>query len=387
MRSRSKFGAYGLAALGVALLWIYAFQTVPPDQRIVLPQFPAARNGSTEVVPQAGGGGHRNVTTQVNQHSSAAPLGRRRVVRETSPAAHTLPPAASGKTGRTKGPRPGRTGPGGATPPTSPGATPPTSPGATAPTSPGGATAPTSPGATPPTSPGGATPPTSPGGATPPTSSPGPVASPPVETTPSSPSSPSAANRGGDVTASTGSNGTPAAEPTDGGRTTAGVPPSQCPGPDKAVTNASVTVSNGIATATFQIAPGCSSILVSLGIYQASPPALFKTVSGSFDAGGPFTLSAPLPACQYKADLSSGNQELGSASGGTTCASPPPPPPPPPPSPPPPPPCDHGNGPADRHGDGGQGSSGGSDRSGSQGGDDHHGHGGSPGTSGHKGCP
>ena len=233
---------------------------------------------------------------------------------------------------------------------------------------------------------GGSTPPTSPGGTTLPTPSPGPVASPPLETPPSSPSEGAA---GGDA-GSSGSNSTPVAAPGDGGRTTAGIPPVQCPGAERTVTNASVVVSNGVATATFQIAPGCSGISVSLDTYKASstPAAPFNTVSGSFNAGGPFTLSAAVPACGYEADLITGGVKLASANGGASCAHPPPPPPSPPPSPTAQPPsCDHGNGRGDEHDDGGR-SPGGSDTgSGRDRGDSHHDHSGPAGASGHKGSP
>jgi hypothetical protein len=355
VRSGFRFGVYGLAGLGVAALWVYALQAVLPAPKVLLPRVPGALSGSTEVIPAIRRAGHSSVTAKTVRQGSAAPSERAAVGLTTLPTGRTHGSAVSAKTSKPKRPRPGTPAPGGTTPPTKP---------------------------------GGTSPPTSPGGTTPPTSAPGPVAAPPVQTPPSPPSG---GDTGGGGSGSSGSKGTPVAAPSDGGRTTAGVPPVQCPGLNGAVTNASVVVSNGVATATFQIAAGCSGIAVSLGTDQTSTstPSLFKTVSDSFGAGGPYTLSAAVPACQFEADLTAGTVTLASASGGTSCA-PSPPPPPPAPSPPPtpqPPPFDHGNGQGDHPGDHGQGSSGGNDRSGSADGDGHHDHGGSSAGSGHRGCP
>ena len=362
VRSGFRFGAYGFAALGVASLWVYAFQAVLPGPKVLLPRVPGASSGSTEVIPGIRRTGHSSVTAKTAQQGSAAP-GRSTDGLKTLPTGRTHGSTVSARTGKPKGPRPGTPTPGEKTPPTQPG------------------------GATPPTEPGGTSPPAPAGGATPPTSAPGPVAGPPVQTPPSPPSG---GDTGGGGSGSSGSNGTPVAAPTDGGRTTAGLPPVQCPGANGAVTNASVVVSNGVATATFQIAPDCAGIAVSLGTYQASTitPTLFKTVSDSFNAGGPYTLSAAVPACQFEADLTAGNVTLASASGGATCAPPPPPPSAPPPPPTPQPPAfDNGNEQGDHRGDHGQGSNGGNDGSGSGDGDDHHGHGGSSAGDGRKGCP
>ena len=392
MRSGLRFGAFGLAALGVASLWVYAFQWVVPAPEALLPRLPGASSGSTEVIPTKRGAGDSAVISQTVQHGSVVQLGRFAVGARTMPTGRTDRPSLPPKRGKPKGSQSGTPAPGGTTPPSSPGGTtppsspggttPPSSPGgATPPSSPGGATPPSSPGgATPPSSPGGTTPPSSPGGITPPTSPSGPVAWPPVDTPPSPPSG---GYGGGGGSGSSGPNGTP----TDGGRTTAGTPPVQCPGSSGAVTNASVVVSNGVALATFRIAPGCSGIAITLGTYQTSstPPTLFRTVSGSFDAGGPFALSAAVPGCQYEADLMAGNVKLASASGGPSCA---PLPLPLPPLPTPqPPPCSQDTGQGDHH-DGGGPPPGGTDtRPGWGWGDNNHDHTGPGGGSGHKGHP
>ena len=348
MRSGVRFGAYGLAALGVGLLWVYAFRSVPPAPKASLLQLPGASGSSTEVIPKRRGVGHSTVTRRTERRSDSL-SGRSVVGLRTPPAGRTKTPPASAGTVRPKGPRSG-TAPGGTTPPTKP---------------------------------GGTTPPTSPGGTTPPTPAPpGPVTSPPAPT-PSSP--PTGGDVGGGGSGSPGSNGTPVAAPTDGGRTTAGTPPVQCPGPGGAVTNASVVVSNGVATATFQIAAGCSGVAVLLGTYQASSPqpVLFKTASGSFNAGGPFTLSANVPACQYVVDLMAGSMQLASASGGASC----PPPPQPSPPPTPQPPCDHGTGQGDHHEGGGPPQGGTDTRPGWGLGDNNHDHSGPGDGHSHKGSP
>lgn len=296
------------------MLWFYAFRSVPPAPKASLPELHGASGRSTEVIPEIRAVGHSTVTRPTDRfvaHSGRSVVGIR-----TPPTDRTTTPSVSAGTGKPKGLGSG-TAPGGTTPPAEPGGT------------------------TPPTSPGGMTPPT--------TAPPGPVTSPPVPT-PSSP--PGGGDVGGGGSGSPGSNGTPVAAPTDGGRTTASTPPIQCPGPGGAVTNASVVVSNGVATATFQIAAGCAGVAVSLSTYQASSPqpVLFKTVSGSFNAGGPFTLSAAVPACQYVVGLTAGSVQLASTSGGASCTPPPPPSPAPPPQPPS---CDHGTGQGDHHdGDG-----------------------------------
>jgi hypothetical protein len=339
MRWRMKFGAYCLAVLGVALLWVHAFQTVPPHQRILLPRMPGAQTGSIEAAPGVRGASHPTVTKQPQRHDSSAPAVRPAVGPESLPTGQRHAPPATVRTGEPKSPQPGTPAPGDTAPPDS-------------------------------------------GGATPPSSAGGPVASAPVEAPPSSPG-----GGGGSGSGSSGSSGTPVAAPADGGRTTAVVPPVQCPGPDNAVTNASVTVSNGVATATFQIAPGCLSISVSLATYQASstPPALFKTVSGSFDAGGPFTLSAAVPGCLYDVEITTGTQKLASTNGGASCAPQPPPLPSPPPTPQPPT-CDHG-GQGDHHDSSGSPAGGTDTRPGWGWGDNNHEHTGPAGDSGHKRSP
>jgi hypothetical protein len=335
---------YGLAALGVALIWVFASQSGSPEPKALLP-LPGANSASTVLVPRNGLGHDLRTTSRSGRPAISS--------QASAVALHTLPTSQapqtgiSRPTGKPRRPRPEAPGPGGPTPPASP------------------------------------------GGTTTPTTSPDPGPAPPAE--PAAPSSPS-----GGGTDSPGSNDTPVAAPSEGGgRTTSGVPTLTCPGPARAVTNASVVVANGVATATFQVAPGCSGIPVSLGTYRASPtsPAPFKTASGAFDAGGPFTLSAPVPACLYEADLMTGGVKLASAIGGASCTPPPSPSPPPQPAPQPAP-CDHGNGQGDQSGkqdgpNGGEhGSSGGNDRSGSGGGeDDHrdHDHSGSDDGSDHRG--
>ena len=70
-----------------------------------------------------------------------------------------------------------------------------------------------------------------------------------------------------------------------------------------------------MARATFSVAPGCLDIEVSLATYLAPsvaiayPQYLFAsdhpmtTAPQKFNAGGPYTLAAPLPACFWQADL------------------------------------------------------------------------------------
>jgi hypothetical protein len=350
VRSRLRYAAYGLTALGVAWLWLYAFQSTLPAPKALLPRVPSASSGSIEVIPAVRRAGHSSVAARTVRHGSAVQLGRAAVGATTVPTGRTHIPPLSARTGKPKGPGTGTPAPGGTTPPTTP---------------------------------GGTTPPSTPGGTTPPTSPSGPVASPPVDTPPSPPSG---GDVGGGGSGSSGSDGTPTAAPTDGGRTTSGIPPVHCASANGAVTNASIVVSNGVATATFHIAAGCSDIAITLGTYQtpSTPPTLFRTVSGSFDAGGAFTLSAAVPTCQYEADLMAGNVTLASASGGASCT---PPPQPLPPPPPPLPPCDHGTGQGDHPGGGGLPPGGTDTRPGWGWRDNNHDHTGPGGGSGHKGSP
>jgi uncharacterized repeat protein (TIGR01451 family) len=123
-----------------------------------------------------------------------------------------------------------------------------------------------------------------------------------------------------------------------------------------AANHVTLTVTGGVATATFEISAGCVGVHVSLATYQANGPAggfpqtFNASATGFFSEGGPYTLTAAAGPCNYQADLvlggvitnlkSTGNPEqdiangtlygnrkLRVATGGTgPCVSPPPPP-------------------------------------------------------------
>jgi uncharacterized repeat protein (TIGR01451 family) len=123
-----------------------------------------------------------------------------------------------------------------------------------------------------------------------------------------------------------------------------------------AANHVTLTVTGGVATATFEISAGCVGVHVSLATYQANGPAggfpqtFNASATGFFSEGGPYTLTAAAGPCNYQADLvlggvitnlkSTGNPEqdiangtlygnrkLRVATGGTgPCTSPPPPP-------------------------------------------------------------
>jgi hypothetical protein len=70
-----------------------------------------------------------------------------------------------------------------------------------------------------------------------------------------------------------------------------------------------------MARATFSIASGCSGIEVSLATYMAPAPTIaypqslfasdhpLAAAPQKFNAGGPYTLTAPMPACFWQVDL------------------------------------------------------------------------------------
>jgi hypothetical protein len=395
VRSRLAFCGYCLAAVGVALLWVYAFR-MPPEQKVSLPQWGGAPSGSATIAPDLSRGDTQAASSPSHegsplaQASSSVSSNHHLIVHQARPRVRVSAPQGPKTRGRRGGPHSRTPKPRGSPPPSSgPVASPPVANPPSAPTGGGGGTpgggngGGTDGGGTTGGGDGGGTTGGGNGGGTTGGGNNGGVA----------------AGPGG------GSSGTPVAAPTDGGRTTAGTPPVTCAGQDEAVINASVGVSNGVATATFQIAPGCSTIAVSLATYQVTSSGLvpFRTISATFNAGGPFTLSISVPTCAYEADLLTANQKSAGVRGGTPCAAPPPPcpppaTPPPPPCPPPatpPPPGYHGNNPGnnpgggygsgDQQGDGGQ--SAGNNQPGSRGSDDHHDHGGSSGGSGRKNCP
>ena len=121
VRSRLRYGAYGLAALGVAWLWVYAFQSMLPAPKALLPRVPRASSGSIEVIPNVRRAGHSSVAAQTVRHGSAAPLGRAPVGATTLPTGRTHSPPVSARAGKPKGPRTGSPAPGGTTPPSTPG--------------------------------------------------------------------------------------------------------------------------------------------------------------------------------------------------------------------------------------------------------------------------
>lgn len=116
-------------------------------------------------------------------------------------------------------------------------------------------------------------------------------------------------------------------------------PPATCPAnAADDVTNASLVIDNGMATGTFDIAPGCKDVRVSLASYKALsatfalPQTLFDSDTGLFSAGGPYTLHADVPDCYYQVDLVRGpvietltstnlyyEKKLAFSNGGTAC--------------------------------------------------------------------
>jgi uncharacterized repeat protein (TIGR01451 family) len=122
-------------------------------------------------------------------------------------------------------------------------------------------------------------------------------------------------------------------------------PPPQCASTASAVTDAGLSIANGVATGTFRIAPGCINIEVSLASYATAsatfslPQTLYKSATGNFSAGGPYSLSVEVPSCFYQVDLVRGpvitdltpNNLYGSrllavSNGGTACTTTTPPP-------------------------------------------------------------
>ncbi len=82
-----------------------------------------------------------------------------------------------------------------------------------------------------------------------------------------------------------------------------------CPPNTGSIINSSLVLENGVATGIFSIAPGCEDIPVSLVSYKANAPTfqlpqtLFDSVTGTFDAGGPYTLQVDVEDCYYQIDL------------------------------------------------------------------------------------
>jgi hypothetical protein len=88
-----------------------------------------------------------------------------------------------------------------------------------------------------------------------------------------------------------------------------------CPSGKAAVLRPTITIEASMARATFSIAAGCSAIEVSLATYMAPAPTIAypQYLFGSdhpptappqrFNAGGPYTLTAPMPACYWQVDL------------------------------------------------------------------------------------
>ncbi len=122
VRSGFRFGVYGLAGLGVAAVWVYAFQALLPAPKVLLPRVPGALSGSTEVIPAIRRAGHSSVTAKTVRQGSAAPSERAAVGLTTLPTGSTHGSAVSAKTSKPKRPRPGTPAPGGTTPPSKPGA-------------------------------------------------------------------------------------------------------------------------------------------------------------------------------------------------------------------------------------------------------------------------
>ena len=88
-----------------------------------------------------------------------------------------------------------------------------------------------------------------------------------------------------------------------------------CPTGKAAVVGPTIMIEGSVARANFSIASGCSGIDVSLATYTAPAPtiaypqSLFASdhppaaLPQKFNAGGPYTLTAPLPACYWQVDL------------------------------------------------------------------------------------
>lgn len=136
-------------------------------------------------------------------------------------------------------------------------------------------------------------------------------------------------------------------------------PPATCPTSGARVIDGGLKIANGLATGTFSIAAGCSGVQVSLATYRTPsasfslPQTLYQGATGTYGAGGPYTLTAPVPPCFYQVDLVTGPvlpvvdadhlygaRKIAFLNGGSPCAPPPPPPPTtstaPAPTPPPP---------------------------------------------------
>jgi len=120
-------------------------------------------------------------------------------------------------------------------------------------------------------------------------------------------------------------------------------PPPPCPSDTAAVVGAGLHIVDGKAVATFSIAAGCTGVQVSLATYRAPaatfslPQTLYASATGKFDAGGPYTLTAPIPPCFWQVDLvigpvlpvidSShlyGSRKVAWLNGGKPCTQPPP---------------------------------------------------------------
>jgi hypothetical protein len=90
---------------------------------------------------------------------------------------------------------------------------------------------------------------------------------------------------------------------------------SACPAGKAAVVSPDITIEGQMAHVTFSIAPGCSGIEVSLATYTAPsvaiayPQYLFDSdhpatsAPQAFNTGGPYVLSAKLPACFWQVDV------------------------------------------------------------------------------------
>jgi len=77
--------------------------------------------------------------------------------------------------------------------------------------------------------------------------------------------------------------------------------------PSTAVINAHLSLGSSTATATFSIAPGCTGLVVTLASYtNPDPQALFDSATGTFNAGGPYTLTVNRPTCSFQVDLITG---------------------------------------------------------------------------------
>ena len=91
-----------------------------------------------------------------------------------------------------------------------------------------------------------------------------------------------------------------------------------CPAGKAAVLSPTITIEGSMARVTFSLAEGCSGVEVSLATYMAPSVAIaypqylyasdhpMTVAPQKFNAGGPYTLTAPLPACFWQADLALG---------------------------------------------------------------------------------